>query len=108
MHLTALTTNLHPEASARTGRLQPIFVSTDYGHPGYCQLALDCPQEILRGAEDQSELGVFHNLFYPQRSAALAARLQEYTPAETQSSVIYADDLHPAAFRTLSSPCQKD
>jgi hypothetical protein len=76
----------------------PKFVSTSYGDPGYCELSLDCPPAIRQGAEDESELGVFHDLFNPQRGAALEARLQEYTPAEMESAVIYADDLHPASF----------
>jgi hypothetical protein len=71
----------------------PTFVSTRFGQPGYCELALDCPREILRGADDESELGVFHDNYWPQRSASLEARLQEYTPAEMESSVIYADGL---------------
>ncbi len=77
-------------------RLRPVFVSTHYGDPGYGQLALDCPRAILRGADDESELGAFHDLYHPQRMAALEARLQEYTPADMQSAVIYADDLPTA------------
>jgi hypothetical protein len=38
-------------------------------------------------------MGAFHDNYWPQRSAALAARLQEYTPAEMISAVLYADDL---------------
>ena len=80
----------------------PLFVSTRYGDPGYCQLARDCPVEIRQGAEDESELGAFHDLYIPQRWAALAARLQEYTPAEMESALIEADDLHPMTFHKLS------
>jgi hypothetical protein len=76
----------------------PNFVSTDYGHPGYCELTLDSDIRILQGSEDQSEFGVFHDLYRPQRAAALDARLQEYTPADMQSAVIFADDLDPAIF----------
>jgi hypothetical protein len=76
----------------------PIFVTTEYGSPGYCELALNCPREILRGAEDESELGAYHDNYWPQRCAALEARLQEYTPANIESAVIYADDLHPNTF----------
>ncbi len=85
----------------------PTFASTQYGNPGYCELALDCPPSILRGAEDESEMGVFHDLYNPQRSAALAARLTEYIPAEMESAVIYADDLYSAhlARRRHHSTC---
>lgn len=86
-----------------TTPLLPKFVSTEYGQPGYGELSLDCDRRILRGAEDESEVGVFHDLYRPQRDAALRGRLQEYTPAEMQSAVIYADDLHPATFATNST-----
>jgi hypothetical protein len=88
-----------PAASSVTERKpMPTFVSTEYGHPGYCELSQDCDLRILQGSEDQSEFGVFHDLYRPQRGAALQSRLQEYTPADMQSSVIYADDLHPSQF----------
>lgn len=79
-------------------RVSPRFVSTDYGQPGYCELDIECSTEITQGSEDQSEVGVFHDLYRPQREAALRSRLQEYTPADMQSAVLYADDLHPANF----------
>ena len=68
----------------------PRFTSTRYGAPGYCQLALDCPPEIVRGADDESERGAFHDLFQPQRAANLRARLAEYSPAGAQAAIIYA------------------
>lgn len=54
---------------------------TRYGTPTYAQLAPTCAEEIRRGAEDESEMGVFHNLYQPQRLANLQARLEEYVPA---------------------------
>jgi hypothetical protein len=81
----------------------PRFVSQSYGQPGYGELALDCDERILGGSEDQSELGAFHDLFRPQRDAALRSRLQEYTPADMQSAILYADDLHPSDFGQISS-----
>lgn len=86
--------------SLATSVLLLKFVTTEYGQPGFGELSLDCDLRILRGADDESEVGVFHDLYRPQRGAALRGRLQEYTPAEIQSAVIYADDLHPATFCT--------
>ena len=74
-------------ASARR-RVKPVFNSMRYGSPTYCQLAEQCPPEILRGADDESEMGVFHNLFQPQRLASLQARLEEFTPASTDAAVV--------------------
>jgi hypothetical protein len=70
-------------------RVQPGFNSTRYGTPVYCQLAATCPDEIARGADDESEMGAFHDLFQPQRAANLRARLDEFTPAGIETGIIY-------------------
>ncbi len=71
-------------------RVQPQFNSRRYGTPTYCQLALTCAEEIRRGADDESEMGAFHNLFQPQREANLRARLEEYSPAGMDAGIIFA------------------
>jgi hypothetical protein len=71
----------------------PKFVTLEFGRPGYCELAIDCPPAIRRGAQDESELGVYHDNYWPQREALLAAEVQAYTPADITSAVILADDL---------------
>jgi hypothetical protein len=71
-------------------RVRPIFNSMRYGTPTYCQLALTCADEIKRGAEDESEMGVFHDLYQPQREANLRTRLDEFTPADMQAGIIFA------------------
>jgi len=72
-------------------RVRPQFNSTHYGTPDYCQLADACAEEIKRGADDQSDMGVFHDLFQPQREANLRARLEEYTPAGTDVDIIFVN-----------------
>jgi hypothetical protein len=71
-------------------RVEPEFNSMSYGMPTYCQLADACADEIKRGADDEAEMGVFHDLFQPQRVANLRTRLDEYTPAGMDSGIIYA------------------
>jgi len=71
-------------------RVRPRFNSVRYGTPTYCQLSEACAEEIERGADDESEMGVFHDLFQPQREANLRARLDQYTPAGTDAGVIFA------------------
>jgi hypothetical protein len=71
-------------------RVRPVFNSTQYGTPTYCQLADSCAEEIKRGADDESEMGAFHHLYQPQRAANLRTRLSEYTPAEMDIGIIYA------------------
>lgn len=68
----------------------PVFNSTRYGTSEYCQLAGSCSGAIGRGASDQSEMGVFHDLFQPQRHAGLLARLEEYVPARSQVGILFA------------------
>jgi hypothetical protein len=71
-------------------RVRPQFTSERYGMPAYCQLSDDCADEIKRGADDESEMGVFHDLFQPQRMANLLARLEEFTPAGIEVEIIQA------------------
>ena len=71
-------------------RVRPQFNGERYGTPDYCQLAGTCAEEITRGADDESEIGAFHDLYQPQRAANLRARLDEYMPAGMQAGVIFA------------------
>ena len=72
-------------------RVRPRFTSTRYGNPAYCQLACDCATEIKRGADDESEMGAFHDLYQPQREANLLARLEEYTPAGMEAGILFVN-----------------
>lgn len=68
-------------------RVEPEFNSVRYGTPTYCQLAASCAEEITRGAEDEAEMGAFHDLYQPQRIANLRIRLDEYTPAGMDAGI---------------------
>jgi hypothetical protein len=70
-------------------RVEPQFDSVRYGTPTYCRLAGACAAEITTGADDEAEMGVFHDLYQPLRSANLHQRLAEYTPARTDAGIIY-------------------
>ena len=67
------------------------FSSRRYGHPTYCQLALGCPNAIKTGADDEAEMGVYHDLFQPQREANLRSRLNEYTLAGMDAGIIFVN-----------------
>ena len=56
-------------------RVEPDFNSTRYGKPTYCQLTDTCAVEISAGADDESEMGAFHDLYQPQRVAEPARAL---------------------------------
>lgn len=78
-----------PEAGADETRIRPTFSSLRYGDPDYCQLSSRCPREISRGADDESEMGVFHDLFQPQRESHLRARLDEYLRFGLEAGILY-------------------
>ena len=53
------------------------------------QLALSCAKEILNGADDESEMGAFHDLFQPQREINLKIRLKEYLRFGLEAGIFY-------------------
>ena len=69
--------------------VQPSFTSVIYGHHSYCQLNHNCPEEIKKGAEDASEMGVFNHLKQPQRETNLRTALDEYLNLGLQAGLIY-------------------
>jgi hypothetical protein len=71
------------------GRVRPAFTTLRYGQPGYCQLGSYCPTEIRTGAEDESEIGAFHDVFAPQRENNLKIRLQEYLRFGLEAGIFY-------------------
>jgi hypothetical protein len=79
-----------PEVQRERERVQPQFTSRRYGSPAYCQLGAGCPAEISSGADDQSEMGAFHHLRQPQRTASLRTRLDEYLPAGMDAGIFFA------------------
>ncbi|NNG00300.1 MAG: hypothetical protein HKM93_13020 [Desulfobacteraceae bacterium] len=72
-------------------RVRPWFRSVRFGQPAYCQLSGYTPEEIVRGADDESEMGVFHQLYQPQRAANLRVRLDEYLPAKMDVGIIFSN-----------------
>jgi hypothetical protein len=76
-------------------RVRPRFRSVRYGSPSYARLSDGCAEEIRRGADDESEMGVYHDLFEPQRAQSLRVRLDEHTPAGVDAGLIFADQETP-------------
>lgn len=72
-------------------RVRPQFTSERYGNPAYARLSPHCAPEITHGADDESEMGAFHNLFQPQREANFGARLIEFTPAGMDAAILFAN-----------------
>ncbi|MFC9242761.1 hypothetical protein ACFT7S_01590 [Streptomyces sp. NPDC057136] len=76
-----------PVGAEEAQPVRPLLSSERYGTPAYGRLADVGPWQIRRGADDGSELGVFHDLYEPQREDSLRARLAEYTPAGTDAGI---------------------
>lgn len=69
---------------------RPQFTSLRFGDPAYTQLLSSTPVAIRRGADDESEMGVTHLLFTPQREANLLLRLDEYLRFGLEAGFFYA------------------
>ncbi len=68
---------------------RPHFTSLRYGDAGYCQLRQATPAGIRRGGHDESEMGVMHDLYQPQRETNLRVRLDEYLRFGLQAGIFY-------------------
>lgn len=88
--LTGISALSPAERAFIRGRIAPMFTSLRYGRPGYCQLARRSPVEIREGADDDAEMGAFHDLFAPQRETNLRVRLDEYLRFGLEAGVFYA------------------
>lgn len=79
-----------PSIPGAAVRLRPVFTSLRYGDPGYGQLGIHCASEIREGADDQAEMGAFHDLFQPQRIRNLRNRLDEYLRFGLEAGIFFA------------------
>jgi hypothetical protein len=88
--LTGISALSPSDRASIRGRIAPTFTSLRYGHPAYGQLARRSPIEIREGADDDAEMGAFHDLFSPQRETNLRVRLDEYLRFGLEAGVFYA------------------
>lgn len=79
-----------PATLQDAARVQPVFSSLRYGDADYCQLSQLCAVEIRKGADDQAEMGAFHDLYQPQREANLSASLTEYLRFGLEAGIFLA------------------
>jgi hypothetical protein len=79
-----------PATAVDAARVRPVFTSLRYGDAAYCQLSPACAVEITTGADDQVEMGAFHNLYQPRREANLRAALNEYLRFGLEAGIFYA------------------
>jgi hypothetical protein len=70
--------------------VRPQFTSLRYGHYAYCQLSRRTSAKVAEGADDEAEMGVYHDLYQPQREANLRLRLDEYLRFGLEAGIFYA------------------
>jgi hypothetical protein len=71
-------------------QVRPIFSSLHYTDAAYAQLSRLTPEAIRRGADDESEMGAFHDLTEPQREAHLRMRLDDYLRFGLEAGIFFA------------------
>jgi len=71
----------HPYQSYFAENLECLSSSRRFGDPNYGQLSAAAPHELLRGAQNGSEMGAFSSLLNPTKLDSLAAKVAEYAPA---------------------------
>ena len=77
---TAFSTE-HFESHVFPGGLPDhFFTSLRFGQPGFAQLSRTAPDEIARGAENRSEMGVFNSLIQPIKQDDLDIKVREFMP----------------------------
>ena len=79
-----------PKSAEQAARVRPQFTSLRYGDAGYAQLSQRCAPDIRRGADDEAEVGAFHNLNQPQRETNLRVCLNEYLRFGVEAGIFYA------------------
>jgi hypothetical protein len=79
-----------PAEAAQAARVRPQFNSLRYGDAEYCQLSQRCAVEIRQGADDEAEMGVYQDLYQPQREINLRMCLDEYLRFGLETGIFYA------------------
>lgn len=71
-----------------SGYPAPRMLSLRYGTHTYCRLSSATHSNILHGADDDGEMGVFHHVFASARQTNLRLRLDEYLRVGLEAGVI--------------------
>lgn len=79
-----------PDAIARVrASIKPTYVSNDPALPGYCLLHPSVPAEISQGADNGSEMGVFHHLQFALRLSNLTTALRQYSRFGLEAGLLF-------------------
>jgi hypothetical protein len=82
--------NYKSEKSVSLNGNLPNFTSVRYADPGYAQLDIhNTPKEILEGADNQQEIGVFNFLNHASRINNFKSSLSKYLPFGKEIETLY-------------------
>ena len=70
-------------------RVTPIFNSLHIADASYGQLNDHCAKEILEGADNESEMGAYCQLYQTQRVASLRKKLNEYLRFGLEAGIFF-------------------
>ena len=65
------------------------FSSLRYGTANYARLGLTASDALLRGADDEGEIGAYHHVHAPQRETNLRVRLDEYLRIGLEAGIFH-------------------
>jgi hypothetical protein len=77
---------LPPDAASEQA-LAPQFISLRFGDPAYCLLSGDCPMAVWKGADNDSQMGVFLQIQETEAVANIQVRANEYLVANLECGV---------------------
>lgn len=67
----------------------PLFNSLSFWKHDYCELAVNCSEDVKTKSENGSEMGAFSGAQNPIREKNLRVKLKEYMPAGLKPVIIY-------------------
>jgi hypothetical protein len=80
-----------PQADVDEDTVRPRFVSRQWWQLGFAQLADSCAPQILTGAEEGAEMGVYNHLHVPQRLANLRMALEEHLRVGMYAGIFFVN-----------------
>ena len=76
-----------PPDPTQEGEFLPKFITLDYGNPSYGMLSGDTPMAIWTGADDGSQMGVYHLLQETEAVRNVQLRAPEFLPFGMEAGV---------------------
>jgi hypothetical protein len=76
-----------PPDAASQGALEPRFITSRFGEPGYCLLSGDTPLAVWKGGDNGSQIGVYLGIQETEAVTNVQIRSLEYLPANLERGV---------------------